>query len=273
MLCFYYGANSRRKNNCLWMTKTFVLKAAHPSPFSVERGFFGCQHFSKANAYLAQNGIAPINWKFSVIPGRKNIRMVLFKKIIRAYENSLKKYSEGSGQPGHYSFRITMLVFLIPFFIVLLFKADPKKTNIFIRFARIWMEVFLTSIGCPLTVRGRKNFATGETYIVVCNHNSFMDVPVSSPCIPGGNKTIAKIEMSKVPVFGLLYKIGSVLVDRKNEASRRESFGKMKEVLNMGLHMCIYPEGTRNKTHQPLKSFHEGAFKLAKTQKSRLCPH
>jgi len=37
----------------------------------------------------------------------------------------------------------------------------------------------------------------------------------------------------------------------------------MKEVLDMGLHMCIYPEGTRNKTDQPLKSFHNGAFKLA----------
>lgn len=37
----------------------------------------------------------------------------------------------------------------------------------------------------------------------------------------------------------------------------------MKQVLNMGLHMCIYPEGTRNRTDQPLKSFHNGAFRLA----------
>ena len=37
----------------------------------------------------------------------------------------------------------------------------------------------------------------------------------------------------------------------------------MKEVLEMGLHMCIYPEGTRNKTSQPLQRFHDGAFRLA----------
>jgi len=37
----------------------------------------------------------------------------------------------------------------------------------------------------------------------------------------------------------------------------------MKEVLNMGLHMCIYPEGTRNKTGKPLKEFKDGAFRLA----------
>jgi 1-acyl-sn-glycerol-3-phosphate acyltransferase len=42
----------------------------------------------------------------------------------------------------------------------------------------------------------------------------------------------------------------------------------MKSVLEMGLHMCIYPEGTRNKTNQPLKEFKDGAFRLAiETQK------
>ena len=37
----------------------------------------------------------------------------------------------------------------------------------------------------------------------------------------------------------------------------------MKEVLQMGLHMCIYPEGTRNKTNEAMQPFHDGAFKLA----------
>ena len=98
---------------------------------------------------------------------------------------------------------------------------------------------------------------------MLCNHNSLIDVPVSSPSIPGGNKTIAKTEMARIPLFGLLYETGSVLVDRKSDASRKESFSKMKAVLAMGLHMCIYPEGTRNKTNEPLKSFHSGAFRLA----------
>ena len=41
----------------------FVLTAAHPSPFSAEKGFFGCKHFSKTNLYLTKNGSTPINWK------------------------------------------------------------------------------------------------------------------------------------------------------------------------------------------------------------------
>ena len=160
-------------------------------------------------------------------------------------------------------FVITMIIFFIPFLLFCYFRPDPGKTNRFVRFARIWMNIYLTLVGCPLRVKGKDRFKKGETYIVVCNHNALIDVPVSSPGIPGGNKTIAKMEMAKIPLFGMLYRTGSVLVDRDSEASRRESFQKMRDVLEMGLHMCIYPEGTRNKTGQPLKSFHDGAFRLA----------
>ena len=99
-----------------------------------------------------------------------------------------------------------------------------------------------------------------------------MDVPVATPFIPGGNKTIAKIELAKTPLFGYLYKAGSVLVDRNSETSRKESLLKMKKVLEMGLHMCIYPEGSRNKTDQPLKTFHDGAFRLAISTKKAILP-
>ncbi|MES1216429.1 MAG: lysophospholipid acyltransferase family protein [Bacteroidota bacterium] len=160
-------------------------------------------------------------------------------------------------------FVITMLIFLIPFLLFSYFLKDPLKNRRFISMSRVWMKVYLTLIGCPLKVTGKENFKKGQSYIVICNHNSFMDVPITSPAIPGGNKTIAKAELAKTPVFGLMYKTGSILVDRKSETSRKESFTKMKQVLDMGLHMCIYPEGTRNKSDEPLKPFHDGAFKLA----------
>lgn len=166
----------------------------------------------------------------------------------------------------------TMLVFLIPFFLFCFFKKDPGRTSSFIRCSRVWMKIYLSLIGCPLTIRGREHFREGDTYIVLCNHNSLMDVPVSSPSIPGGNKTIAKAEMARIPVFGLLYKTGSVLVDRKSESSRRESIPRMKQILDMGLHMCIYPEGTRNRSGSPLKSFHNGAFRLAIDTRKAVIP-
>jgi uracil-DNA glycosylase len=58
-----WGKFAQEKELLIDTTKHFVLKAAHPSPFSVEKGFFGCKHFSKTNEILAKNGIEPIDWK------------------------------------------------------------------------------------------------------------------------------------------------------------------------------------------------------------------
>lgn len=158
---------------------------------------------------------------------------------------------------------LTMLIIYIPFLITGLWN-EPKRTIYFIQLARIWMKVFFVLTGVRRIFKGKENLKKGENYIVVCNHNSLMDVPLTTPGIPGrGNKTIAKIEMSRIPLFGIIYTRGSVLVDRKSEESRKASFTRMKEVLAMGLHMCIYPEGTRNKSNAPLQRFHDGAFKLA----------
>ena len=160
-------------------------------------------------------------------------------------------------------FVITMLVAFIPIALAGLWP-EPKQTGIFKVTSIIWMRVFFFLVGIRFTRKGKNNLARDVNYIVVCNHNSLMDVPISTPFIPGRpNKSIAKIEMSRIPVFGLIYKRGAVLVDRKNEESRKASYGKMKQVLELGMHMCVYPEGTRNKTNEPLQPFHSGAFRLA----------
>jgi 1-acyl-sn-glycerol-3-phosphate acyltransferase len=168
-------------------------------------------------------------------------------------------------------FIITMVPVALLMWIIGLIN-EPKRTGIFRIISKIWMRFFFFVTGCSLKVRGTKNFKPGEHYIVICNHNSLMDVPLSTPFIPGANKTIAKAEMAKIPVFGLIYKRGSILVDRSNKNSRGDSYKKMKEVLNMGMHMCIYPEGTRNKTEMPLKDFHDGAFKLAIESGTKILP-
>ncbi len=58
-----WGANARAKAARINNPMQKVLEAPHPSPLSASRGFFGCKHFSKANAFLAQNGLAPIDWQ------------------------------------------------------------------------------------------------------------------------------------------------------------------------------------------------------------------
>ncbi|WP_339759266.1 uracil-DNA glycosylase [Algoriphagus aquimarinus] len=57
-----WGAYAQKKSALIDGSRHLVLKAPHPSPLSSYRGFFGCKHFSKANDYLAVNGITPIEW-------------------------------------------------------------------------------------------------------------------------------------------------------------------------------------------------------------------
>jgi 1-acyl-sn-glycerol-3-phosphate acyltransferase len=159
-------------------------------------------------------------------------------------------------------FIITMLP-VLPVTWVLGLVKEPKRIEIFIKVSKVWISVFFFLTGCSLKIKGLQNFKKGQNYIIICNHNSLMDILVTAPFTPGPSKTIAKIELVKIPLFGLIYKRGSVLVNRKDKNSRINSFKEMKEVLKLGIHMCIYPEGTRNKTTQPLKEFHNGAFKLA----------
>ena len=168
-------------------------------------------------------------------------------------------------------FIITMLPVVLLMWIIGLLK-EPKRTAAFRNISNAWMRVFFLLTGIRLKIKGKEHFRKGENYIVICNHNSFMDVPLTTPFIPKANKTIAKIELARIPLFGLIYKRGSILVDRKDKDSRAGSFKKMKDVIDMGMHMCIYPEGTRNKTTAPLKSFHDGAFKLASDTKKPLLP-
>lgn len=168
--------------------------------------------------------------------------------------------------PGHLYFicgmalfAATMLVVFIPIWLISLLP-EPKRARALHPVFKGWMSFFLPLVGCPVIRKGKKKLKKGENYVVIINHNSLADIPVSSPWIPGPNKTLAKVEMARIPIFGVIYKAGSILLNRAKGESRRESFVKMQETLDLGINLCLYPEGTRNKTNKPLQPFYDGAF-------------
>lgn len=57
-----WGAYAQKKGEIIDRSKNLVLMSAHPSPFSADRGFFGCKHFSKTNEYLKSKGLKEIDW-------------------------------------------------------------------------------------------------------------------------------------------------------------------------------------------------------------------
>ena len=63
LVFFLWGAYAQKKGESIDREKHLVLESVHPSPLSASRGFFGNKHFSRCNAYLAENGIEPISWR------------------------------------------------------------------------------------------------------------------------------------------------------------------------------------------------------------------
>jgi uracil-DNA glycosylase len=64
-----WGSYAQRKAAFVDIRRHLVLKAPHPSPLSAHNGFFGCGHFSKANAFLQTHGRGPIDWQLPTNPG------------------------------------------------------------------------------------------------------------------------------------------------------------------------------------------------------------
>ena len=63
VVCMLWGKPAQEKASMLTNEKHLVLKAPHPSPLSAYRGFFGCRHFSRCNAFLEAHGAEPVNWQ------------------------------------------------------------------------------------------------------------------------------------------------------------------------------------------------------------------
>lgn len=57
-----WGGNARSKKSLIDSSRHCILECAHPSPLSAYNGFFGCRHFSKANQYLVEHGVSPVDW-------------------------------------------------------------------------------------------------------------------------------------------------------------------------------------------------------------------
>src|SRR6516225_3068334 len=118
-------------------------------------------------------------------------------------------------------------------------------------------------IGVKVDVRGLEHLEAGRNYIFMSNHVSNLDPPVLIPAIPGRCSVLVKKELFRVPVLGAgLKTVAMVPVDRSDREAAIESVNAAIAVLHQGLHMVIYPEGTRSADGR-LLSFKKGPFHLA----------
>jgi 1-acyl-sn-glycerol-3-phosphate acyltransferase len=90
-----------------------------------------------------------------------------------------------------------------------------------------------------------------------------MDIPPVVMALSQPVRILAKYEMSKVPIFGYIYKSAAVMVKRSDADNRAQSIVEMKEFISHHISIFIFPEGTLNETDKPIKEFFDGAFRIA----------
>lgn len=158
---------------------------------------------------------------------------------------------------------VVLMLLVIPFVIVASFYGRIKGGNFIYKVCRMWGYVWYFLIGIRHKNIFEVPYNTSGKYIFVANHISYMDIPPIVIAINQPVRVLAKYELSKVPVFGFIYKSATVLVDRRDAERRAQSLAEMKSFLSRHVSIFIFPEGTFNETGTPLKDFYDGAFRIA----------
>lgn len=118
--------------------------------------------------------------------------------------------------------------------------------------------------GAKVIVRGRENIPTDTAVLYVGNHRSYFDVVLTLNHFPGITGYVAKAEMLRYPLLNLWMKnIHCLFLDRSDIKKGMKTILEGIEDVKNGISLCIFPEGTRNKTPDTFLPFHEGSFKIA----------
>ncbi len=165
---------------------------------------------------------------------------------------------------------IAWVLFVFTFFmiiylpgILLPFLLGERYGNISYQFLKLWAWTFSKLNRIPYWIYGQENIQRGKAYIYLSNHTSFLDIPGVCLTVPRQIRILAKKELLKFPVLGWIIRHASVIVDRSSNESRIRSIEHLKDVLRRGISVLIFPEGTQNRSDQPLQPFYDGAFRIA----------
>jgi 1-acyl-sn-glycerol-3-phosphate acyltransferase len=154
---------------------------------------------------------------------------------------------------------------LIVFVLVLFYLLFGKITagNLVYTTCNVWGRIWYFLIGIQHKEIYEVQHDRKKQYIFVANHSSYMDIPSIVMCMHQPVRVLGKYEMVRYPVFGFIYRVAVILVDRSDAAHRAQSLRALKAALARGISIFIFPEGTFNETDKPLKDFYDGAFRTA----------
>ncbi len=158
---------------------------------------------------------------------------------------------------------VAVMLVLMPFVFISLAFGRVKGGNYIYHLCKIWASVWYVFLGVRHQEIHEIEHEKSQQYIFIANHNSYMDIPPIVLIAHSPLRILGKYESSKIPLFGWMYKQAVILVDRSNPERRAQSVRELKQAIDDGLSIFLFPEGTFNESEQPLKSFFDGAFRIA----------
>jgi 1-acyl-sn-glycerol-3-phosphate acyltransferase len=161
---------------------------------------------------------------------------------------------------------LVFIILMIPVFLIALVASFFGKItggNIIYHACMIWGDVWFFLLGIMHKNIYEQPLKKKQSYIFIANHISYLDTPIIVKTFRRNIRPLGKVEMSKIPVFGFIYRNVIVTVDRSSSSNRSKSVQTLKSILSKGISVLVFPEGTFNLTHKPLKEFYDGAFRVA----------
>ena len=167
---------------------------------------------------------------------------------------------------------IGIMLLLFPFMLIASLLGRIRGGNMIYRLCMFWADIWFFLV----FIRHRNYYEQppdkNKQYIFVGNHISYIDAPLLPKTIRRPIRALGRIELSKTPVFGFIYRSVVVIVDRSDAVHRAKSVRNLKSIINKGVSIIVMPEGTFNMTDKPLKNFYDGAFRVAIETQTTLKP-
>jgi 1-acyl-sn-glycerol-3-phosphate acyltransferase len=158
---------------------------------------------------------------------------------------------------------VTLMLILFPFVLMASFLGRIRGGNAIFTICMLWADLwFPLVLVFPKKIYEAPHDKT-KPYIFVANHTSLLDAALLPKAFRQALRPLGKVEMSKIPVFGYIYRKAIVTVDRSNVVDRAHSVRILKSIIGKNISVLFFPEGTYNQTDQPLKEFYSGAFRVA----------
>jgi len=167
---------------------------------------------------------------------------------------------------------VVLLLVIFPLALIASLTGRIRSGNIIYRLSGYWADIWLLMAGIRVKKIEKAPLRSPGACIFVANHISYMDIPMFVKTLRMPVRALANAETGRIPVFGFLYRRAAIMVNRDSPENRARSVKILKSVLRKGISIFIFPEGMLNTTGRPLKTFYDGAFRIAIETQTPLQP-